>query len=950
MSILLPSIGGTQIKDALGRFPEFEGKEFSVIELPHSSGQVFARKRFYRMKTKSGDLIFLICGVGISDLYTLSKEAYKVYPKITCEPLFFYKCNKFEIFGQTFFDGEPIDQLFSNDVLSQESVSNILNELDSTFLASVEESTPQELIKELQDFFDRLCKNQILTEIDRNILDNVCRPFLERNTKFLPVRKRLSNGDLAARNILVNRESEFKVIDFEFGSYSHFADEDWFRLWRYSNDQFKNISFFENSINSNKEFYEPYFWLKQFSLDAIVHPGTEQQDFSKVNLSNAFLSSFPSTDSSVPLLLQGLSDSYHRVERKHYIEFQNKLHFQGANFQASSKIDRMVNSFSWKSTGFLRLLRRKFIDPRTKVEHRKRLKKKTSKKGIGYNYKKWVQEKDFLSKKIIKKLLEEEKKLVNKPKLSIILPVFDPPEKVFKETIQSVLSQIYCCWELCIINDASQKSYIKPYLDHLAKTHNQIKVKHRESNGHISIATNDAVAIAEGEYLVFLDHDDLLRQHSLLRFAQEIVRNPQFGIIYSDEDKVDGKGQRYDHHFKPDWNPDLFLSQNYLCHLVCCKKAIFDQVGGMRPGVEGCQDWDLLLRMTEVLKFQNIGHISEILYHWRSGVDSTALSLKEKPYVLSTVVKVLNDALHRRGVNALAELGNRKNGYMRIKYSLPEKLPLVSIIIPTKDRFDLLSRCVETLLDLTDYNNFEILILDHNSNEQKLLDYFTKINKVAQIRILKMAGEFNFSRINNLGVKQAKGEILLFLNNDIEITNSSWLSEMVSQVLRTEIGCVGAKLLYPNDTVQHGGVIIGLGGVAGHSHKHFHKNHPGYKHRLQLVQNFSAVTAACLAVRKKIFDEVGGFNENDLKVAFNDVDLCLKVVEKGYRNLWTPHAVLIHHESASRGKDTVPEKIERFKKEISYMKKRWKHRLEDDPSFNKNFNKDREDFSLVVRR
>jgi len=277
-------------------------------------------------------------------------------------------------------------------------------------------------------------------------------------------------------------------------------------------------------------------------------------------------------------------------------------------------------------------------------------------------------------------------------------------------------------------------------------------------------------------------------------------------------------------------------------------------------------------------------------------------------------------------------------------------LPLVSIIIPTKDRFDLLSRCVETLLDLTDYNNFEILILDHNSNEQKLLDYFTKINKVAQIRILKMGGEFNFSRINNLGVKEAKGEILLFLNNDIEITNSSWLSEMVSQVLRKEIGCVGAKLLYPNDTVQHGGVIIGLGGVAGHSHKHFHKNHPGYKHRLQLVQNFSAVTAACLAVRKKIFDEVGGFNENDLKVAFNDVDLCLKVVEKGYRNLWTPHAVLIHHESASRGKDTVPEKIERFKKEISYMKKRWKHRLKDDPSFNKNFNKDREDFSLVVRR
>lgn len=950
MSICLPSVDGDSIVGALRRFSEFEGVEFSVIELPFSSSQVFARKRFYRMKKKSGDLIFLICGIGIKKLFTLTQDAYKTYPKITCEPLFFYECEKFEIFGQTYFEGEPIDQTFSNGVLSEESVSNILNELDSTFLASVEESSPQELIKELQVFIDRLCANQILTEIDRNILDKVCRPFLERQAKLLPVRRRLSNGDFAARNILVNRESEFKLIDFEFGSCTHFADEDWFRLWMYSNEKFKSISFFDNSINSYREFYEPYFWLKQFSLDTMINSGENKLDYSRVNLSNAFLSSFPSTGSGASLLLEGLSDSYNRVERKHFIEFQNKIHFQQATLQSKSKIDRMKNSFSWKSTGFLRFLRRKFIDPRKKTDHRKREKNQVQKKGIGYNYKKWVQEKDFLSKKIIGKLLEEEKKLEHKPMLSIILPVFDPQEMIFKETIESVLSQIYSNWELCIINDASRKTYIKPYLDQLANTHSQIKVQHRDSNGHISIATNDAVAMAEGEYLLFLDHDDLLRRHSLLRVVQEIVKNPQLGIIYSDEDKVDENGQRYDHNFKPDWNPDLFLSQNYLCHLVCCKKILFDQVGGMRHGVEGCQDWDLLLRMTEVLDSKNIGHISEILYHWRSGVDSTALSLKEKPYVLSNAVKILNDTLSRRGVNAIAELFNKKNGYMRIKYSLPSKLPLVSIIIPTKDRFDLLSRCVETLLDLTDYKNFEILILDHNSDEKKLLDYFTKIKKISKIRILKMAGEFNYSRINNHGVKEAKGEILLFLNNDIEIINSSWLSEMVSQVLREEIGCVGAKLLYPNDTVQHGGVIIGLGGVAGHSHKHFPMNHPGYKHRLQLVQNFLAVTAACLAVRKKIFDKVGGFNEKDLKVAFNDVDLCLKIAEKGYRNLWTPHAVLIHHESASRGKDTVPDKIERFKKEISYMKKRWKQRLKHDPSFNKNFNKDREDFSLVVKR
>ncbi|MDA8824160.1 glycosyltransferase, partial [Opitutales bacterium] len=565
-------------------------------------------------------------------------------------------------------------------------------------------------------------------------------------------------------------------------------------------------------------------------------------------------------------------------------------------------------------------------------------------------YRKWIAKHDRFSSRDYKRAKKDLAILETKPLFSILLPVFDPKAKHLHATIDSVFSQIYTNWELCIVNDASQKSYVKPFLDSLVSRDKRIKVTHRITNGHISKASNDAAELAEGDFLILLDHDDLLRPHSLLRNAQKINENKRLQLIYSDEDKLDEHGARFDHYFKPDWNPDLFLSQNYICHLTCLTRQAFLDAGGFRTGVEGSQDWDLLLRITEAIKDEEIGHIPEILYHWRATENSTAKTLKNKTYALNNSLKVANETLKRRNEKALAEISDAENGYLRIKYSTPARPPLVSIIIPTKDRLHLISRCIESVLDKTSYSNYEIIVLDHESSDRPAIEYFKRLISEYRVKILKVSGEFNYSKINNFGARQAKGEILLFLNNDIEVVYGGWLNEMVTQTIRPEIGCVGAKLLYPNNKLQHGGVIMGLGGVAGHSHKHFHADDPGYKHRLKLVQNYSAVTAACLSIRKSVFEEVNGFNEKTLKVAFNDVDLCLKVKQSGYRNLWTPYSVLIHHESASRGRDDSPDKIMRFHREILYLKKKWQDIMDNDPCYNANLTLKRENFGLRQKR
>jgi len=563
-------------------------------------------------------------------------------------------------------------------------------------------------------------------------------------------------------------------------------------------------------------------------------------------------------------------------------------------------------------------------------------------------YASWIEKYEKPEFNKVWKIMYDTKNFKIKPKISIVMPVYNTPEKYLREAIESVLNQSYPNWELCIADDASTEPHVKEVLEEYKKLYpEKIKVVYRDKNGHICEASNSALKLATGDFITFLDHDDTLAEHALYYLVKVINENPNVQIIYTDEDKIDSQNIRSEPHFKPDWSPDTLLSYNYVAHLMAIRKDIVEKVGGFRKGTEGAQDYDMILRASLYADEKNILHIPWVLYHWRMWEQSTALSEKTKIYTEKSSIKAIKDYLKAKGIKgAKVEKGKLPNTY-RVIYPIPTPTPLVSIIIPTKDKVELLQKCVDSILEKTDYKNYEILIVDNASKEKETFEYYKKLTqKHKNIRVLNYNKPFNFSAICNYGVKNARGELILLLNNDTEVINSDWLTEMVRHAVRPEIGCVGAKLYYPDGTIQHAGVIIGLGGVAGHSHKHYPKDHPGYMKRLMIVQNVSAVTAACLMVKKKIYEEVGGLDEENLKVAFNDVDFCLKVREAGYRNLWTPYAELYHYESKSRGSEDTPEKVERFRKEIEYMKKKWGKKLLRDPYYNPNLTLDREDFSI----
>lgn len=537
---------------------------------------------------------------------------------------------------------------------------------------------------------------------------------------------------------------------------------------------------------------------------------------------------------------------------------------------------------------------------------------------------------------------------------SIITPVYRPNLQHFQAMVESVLRQRYSNWQLILVNDFSQCEQLDVLLAEYNQ-HNQITVIQRRSNGHISAASNDGLAVAKGDYIALLDHDDLLHREALNAVALTLLANPDANILYSDEDKVDEQGDFEQAHFKPKWNPDLLYSHNYICHLGVYKKSLIDEVGGFNLGVEGSQDYDLLLRAVKQCQEQGIIHIPYVLYHWRISEGSTALSAGEKSYTDDAGLKALQvNFAEDKGVTV--EAGLLGNTY-KVNWPIPAERPLVSIIIPTKNGEALVKQCLDSLFTLTSYQNFEVLLVDNQSDNPQALAFFDSLALDKKVRLLNYDKAFNYSVINNYAVKQAKGSIIVLMNNDIEIISADWLSEMVSQVSREEIGCVGAKLYYPAKgseffdkqskigTIQHAGVITGIGGVAGHAHKYFPASHPGYFKRLKITQNFSAVTAACLAVRKNVFEQAGGLNEKDLTIAFNDVDFCLKVQQLGYRNLWTPYAEMIHHESFSRGAEDSPEKVARFNREVSYMKEAWSEQLVQDPCYNIWLTLDREDFT-----
>jgi GT2 family glycosyltransferase len=534
-------------------------------------------------------------------------------------------------------------------------------------------------------------------------------------------------------------------------------------------------------------------------------------------------------------------------------------------------------------------------------------------------------------------------------RFSILLPVHCPKLSHLRKAIGSVIGQDYSNWELCITDDGSRKERITTLLGAL-KDDSRIKIVELEQSRGIAIATNSSIAMATGDWMVFLDHDDLLTRDALGQIAAVIEGNPGMRLIYSDEDKISTWGWRFDPYFKPDWSPDLLLSQNYLCHLVAVRADLVRELDGISEGLDGAQDWDFVLRATERCGAEEIHHIPHVLYHWRAVRGSTARSRDSKPAVPEVSKRALREACIRRGVAFSDVEMVERGGHFRIKRLIPEPCPLVSVVIPVRNKPELLQKCLLGLHEKTDYPALEILVVDNDSDDLAMEEIYLREGE--KIRLLRESGPFNFSAMNNHAVREANGEILLLLNNDVEPLDPDWLYEMVSQAVRPEIGAVGPLLVYPDGRVQHAGITLGIagpmrkGGVAGHPGKYMRPDARVMGNLLNVTRNVSAVTGACLAIRKKVYLQVGGFDEKDLTIAFNDVDFCIRVMKAGYRNLWTPHARLTHHESASRGSEDSPEKIARFQKEVAIMRERWGDLLDNDPNYNPNLTLVHENWGL----
>jgi len=559
------------------------------------------------------------------------------------------------------------------------------------------------------------------------------------------------------------------------------------------------------------------------------------------------------------------------------------------------------------------------------------------------NYPHWIQKTEAKQFSAIAELTKNTSEV---PLISILLPTYNSNPSYLLQCIESVQKQSYPNWQLCIVDDAStQKEHIE-LLQQFVTTDSRIQFQQRATNGHISIASNNCLEISKGDYSLLLDHDDMLAEHTLLLMVNELKKNPLLQLIYADEDKINENGLRFDPHFKPEWNQDLLYSQNYIGHPILVNTKRLQGLGGFKAGVEGSQDHDLLLRYTADLNATQINRIPNVLYHWRAHEQSTASHVNAKDYTTEAGIKALKNHFEREKITATVSMGKLPNTY-RVQWPIPQKQPLVTLMIPTHNGHEILSTCITSILEKTTYANYEIIIINNQADCPQTLDFISKADKNNHhLRVLDWNHPFNYSAINNFAAKHANGSILGLINNDIEVITPEWLTEMVSHTLRPEIGCVGSKLYYPNDKIQHAGVILGIGGVAGHGHKYFDREQSGYFSKLELIQNYSAVTAACLLIEKNIFNQVNGLDQKNLPIAFNDVDFCIRVRNAGYRNIWTPYAELYHHESISRGSDNTPEKIKRANQEVQYMKNTWGKSLTQDPAYNPNLTLTHENYSI----
>lgn len=525
--------------------------------------------------------------------------------------------------------------------------------------------------------------------------------------------------------------------------------------------------------------------------------------------------------------------------------------------------------------------------------------------------------------------------------ISVLVPAYRTPEVFLKQMMESVLLQTYPYLELCIADGSGTDDSVEKVVKEYQKKDPRVRYRRLEKNEGIAGNTNAAIEMASGEYLALFDHDDLLSPNALFEVASAIEKE-KADVIYTDEDKVTSDlKEHFQPHFKPDFNPDLLCANNYICHLFVVKRSLALKLGGQDPAYDGAQDYDFIFRCTE--NAEKIVHIAKILYHWRVHQASTADNPSSKLYAFDAGKRAIEAHLARIG--AKAEVSHTKDlGFYRVKYQVQGN-PLVSIVIPNKDEKETLKKCLESIWKKTSYPNYEIILVENNSTTQEIRDYYKELDGKERVRVVYWDKEFNYSAINNFGISHAKGEYILCLNNDITVISPDWLEELLANCQRPEVGIVGARLYYPDNTIQHAGIVLGMGGCAGSLFVGLSRSRGGYLHKAALQQDLSAVTAACFMVKKEVFEKAGGFEEK-LAVAFNDVDFCLKVRHAGYLVVYNPYAELYHHESKTRGYENTEAKKRRFQEEIEYMRCHWMPDILRDPYYNENLSLKASDYSL----
>lgn len=525
--------------------------------------------------------------------------------------------------------------------------------------------------------------------------------------------------------------------------------------------------------------------------------------------------------------------------------------------------------------------------------------------------------------------------------ISVLVPAYRTPEVFLRQMIESVLNQTYPHLELCIADGSEENISVEKVVKEYQAKDQRVRYQRLEKNEGIAGNTNAAIRMATGDYLALFDHDDLLAPNALFEVASTIEKD-KADVVYTDEDKVTSDlKEHFQPHFKPDFNPDLLCSNNYICHLFVVKRSLALKLGGQDPAYDGAQDYDFIFRCTE--EAEKIVHIAKILYHWRVHQASTADNPTSKMYAFDAGKRAIEAHLQRIG--AKAEVSHTKDlGFYRVKYQVQGN-PKVSIVIPNKDEKETLKKCLESIWQKTTYSNYEIILVENNSTTREIRDYYQELDGKNGVRVVYWDKEFNYSAINNFGISYAKGEYILCLNNDITVISPEWMEELLANCQRPEVGIVGARLYYPDNTIQHAGIVLGMGGCAGSLFVGLARSRGGYLHKAALQQDLSAVTAACFMVKKEAFEKVGGFEEK-LAVAFNDVDFCLKVRHAGYLVVYDPYAELYHHESKTRGYENTEAKKRRFQEEIEYMRCHWMPDILRDPYYNENLSLKASDYSL----